>query len=614
VNPFVRLLRHARPYRGRLAAALLAMLAYGAASACLAYLIKPIFDEVLPSRTGLGAVAAAIVGVYLVKGLGAFSSAYLMTDVGQRVVRDIRNRLFAHILGQSAGFFARRSTGQLLSRVTNDVTQIQQAVSETIGDLLRESLALVGYASLLFYYDARLALVVMTGAPIVIYPLVRLGQRVRRTTRRSQEELEHLSHLAVEAFSGHRIVKAFGAEAQEARRFARASDRLYRTNMKVTSALSALPPLMEFLGGVGIAAALWYGSQQIAAERLTTGEFTSFIAAMLLMYGPAKKLSRVNANLQQAMAAAQRIFEMLDTHTEVRDRPGARPLPPLSRTIEFRDVSFHYDDGDGRRILNGVSFTVQAGQVVAIVGLSGAGKTTLVNLIPRFYDVTGGAILIDGIDIRDVTLASLRAQIGMVTQETVLFDDTIAANIAYGRQSASQEEIEAAARAAHAHEFIVALPDGYRTVIGERGQRLSGGQRQRLAIARALLKNSPILILDEATSSLDAESERLVQEALATLLLDRTSFVIAHRLSTVRRADAIIVLEQGEVKEIGRHDELLARPGSAYARLYAQQMFEPPVAGEAGAGENGRIAAVGPGVDVRPAWRGRTAGSSEGRA
>jgi subfamily B ATP-binding cassette protein MsbA len=612
VNPFARLLRHAAPYRGRLAAALLAMLAYGAASASLAYLIKPIFDDVLPSRTGLGAVAGAVVGVYLVKGLGAFFSAYLMTDVGQRVVRDLRNRLFAHVLGQSAGFFARRSTGQLLSRVTNDVTQIQQAVSETIGDLLRESLALVGYAGLLFYYDARLALVVMTGAPIVVYPLVRLGQRVRRTTRRSQEELEHLSHLAVEAFSGHRIVKAFGAEAQEARRFARASDRLYRTNMKVTSALSALPPLMEFLGGVGIAAALWYGSQQIAAERLTTGEFTSFIAAMFLMYGPAKKLSRVNANLQQAMAAAQRIFEMLDTHTEVRDRPGARPLPPLTRTIEFRDVSFHYDDGDRRPILNGVSFTVQAGQMVAIVGLSGAGKTTLVNLIPRFYDVTGGAILIDGVDIRDVTLASLRAQIGMVTQETVLFDDTIAANIAYGRQSASAEDIEAAARAAHAHEFIVGLPDGYRTVIGERGQRLSGGQRQRLAIARALLKNSPILILDEATSSLDAESERLVQEALATLLLDRTSFVIAHRLSTVRRADAIVVLEQGEVKEIGRHDELLARPGSTYARLYAQQMFEPP-AGEAGAGEPGRIAPVAAARGREPAWE-QAAASREGRA
>jgi subfamily B ATP-binding cassette protein MsbA len=612
VNPFARLLRHAAPYRGRLAAALLAMLAYGAASASLAYLIKPIFDDVLPSRTGLGAVAGAVVGVYLLKGLGAFFSAYLMTDVGQRVVRDLRNRLFAHVLGQSASFFARRSTGQLLSRVTNDVTQIQQAVSETIGDLLRESLALVGYAGLLFYYDARLALVVMTGAPIVVYPLVRLGQRVRRTTRRSQEELEHLSHLAVEAFSGHRIVKAFGAEAQEARRFARASDRLYRTNMKVTSALSALPPLMEFLGGVGIAAALWYGSQQIAAERLTTGEFTSFIAAMFLMYGPAKKLSRVNANLQQAMAAAQRIFEMLDTHTEVRDRPGARPLPPLTRTIEFRDVSFHYDDGDRRPILNGVSFTVQAGQMVAIVGLSGAGKTTLVNLIPRFYDVTGGAILIDGVDIRDVTLASLRAQIGMVTQETVLFDDTIAANIAYGRQSASAEDIEAAARAAHAHEFIVGLPDGYRTVIGERGQRLSGGQRQRLAIARALLKNSPILILDEATSSLDAESERLVQEALATLLLDRTSFVIAHRLSTVRRADAIVVLEQGEVKEIGRHDELLARPGSTYARLYAQQMFEPP-AGEAGAGEPGRIAPVAAARGREPAWE-QAAASREGRA
>lgn len=613
MNPFSRLLRHAAPYRGRLATALVAMLAYGAASASLAYLIKPIFDDVLPSRTGLGAVAGALVGVYLVKGLGAFFSAYLMTDVGQRVVRDLRNHLFAHVLGQSAGFFARRSTGQLLSRVANDVTQIQQAVSETIGDLLRESLALIGYASLLFYYDARLALVVMTGAPVVVYPLVRLGQRVRRTTRRSQEELEHLSHLAVEAFTGHRIVKAFGAEAQEARRFARASDRLYRTNMKVTSALSALPPLMEFLGGVGIAAALWYGSQQIAAERLTTGEFTSFIAAMLLMYGPAKKLSRVNANLQQAMAAAQRIFEMLDTHTEVRDRPGARPLPPLTRTIEFRDVSFHYDDGDGRRILDGVSFTVQAGQMVAIVGLSGAGKTTLVNLIPRFYDVTGGAILIDGIDIRDVTLVSLRAQIGMVTQETVLFDDTIAANIAYGRQSASAEDVEAAARAAHAHEFIVGLPDGYRTVIGERGQRLSGGQRQRLAIARALLKNSPILILDEATSSLDAESERLVQEALANLLLDRTSFVIAHRLSTVRRADAIVVLEQGEVKEIGRHDELLARPGSTYARLYAQQMFEPPGAGEAGAGRPGRSAPVAAGRGPELAWE-RAAASREGRA
>ncbi len=576
MHPFTRLMRYAAPYRGRLVAALAGMIVYGGASAVLAALIKPIFDQVLPNQELLGTVAVAILLAYLLKGVGAYVSAYLMTDVGQRVVRDLRDQLFTHILGQSAGFFARRSTGALMSRITNDVLQVQQAVSETVGDLLRESLALVGYAALLFYYDGRLALVVMTSAPLIVYPLVRLGQRVRRTTRRSQEQLESISHIAAEAFTGHRIVKAFGAEAHEARRFALASDRVYRTNMKVTSSLSALPPIMEFLGGVGIAAALWYGSDQIAGGRLTTGEFTSFIAAMFLMYGPAKKLSRVNANVQQAIAAAVRIFEMIDTHTEVRDRPGAVALRPLERGIEFRAVSFEYDDADRRTVLDRVSFTVRAGQMVAIVGLSGAGKTTLVNLIPRFYDVTGGAILIDGVDVRDVTAASLRAQIAMVTQETVLFDDTVAANIAYGRPTAPMAEIEAAARAAHAHDFVAGLPNGYRTVIGERGQRLSGGQRQRLAIARALLKNSPILILDEATSSLDSESELLVQDALANLMMNRTAFVIAHRLSTVRRADTIVVLERGAIAEIGRHDELLASPGSVYGRLYALQMFEAP--------------------------------------
>ena len=344
--------------------------------------------------------------------------------------------------------------------------------------------------------------------------------------------------------------------------------------MKVTSALSSLPPVMEFLGGIAMAAALWYGSHEIAQGRLTTGAFASFIAALFLSYGPAKKLSRVNANLQQAIAAAGRIFEMLDTHSEVIERPGAVPMAPLSSGVAFRHVSFHYEDRDRRRILRDVSFEVPVGQMVAIVGLSGAGKTTLVNLIPRFYDVTGGAILVDGVDIRDVTIASLRAQIGMVTQDTVLFDDTVAANIAYGSPGASKERIEAAARAAHAHEFVATLPDGYETRIGERGQRLSGGQRQRLAIARALLKDPPILVLDEATSSLDAESEHLVQDALLRLMENRTSFVIAHRLSTVRRADAIIVLERGVVREVGRHDELLARPNGVYARLYSLQMFE----------------------------------------
>ncbi len=574
MSALLRLFAYARPHRAHLGGALAAMLVYGIASAGLAYLIKPIFDEVLPTGDNLAAVVTAVLVLYLLKGTGAYLSSYLMADVGQRVVRDLRNVLIRHILGQSAAFFSSQTTGRLLSRITNDVAQVQQAVSETIGDLSRESLALVGYAGLLFYYDARLAVVCLTGAPLVVYPLVRLGQRVRRTTRRSQEALAQMSHVGAEAFIGHRIVKAFSAEQRETAKFELASGQLYRTNMKVTSALAALPPLMEFIGGVAFVIALWYGSGQIQTGRLTTGEFTAFMAALFLMYGPAKKLSRVNANLQQAMAASERIFEMLDTHSEVQERPGAAMLPPFRGTIEFRDVHFAYPGKDDET-LRGVSFTVGAGQVLAIVGRSGAGKTTLVNLLPRFYDVTRGAILVDGHDVRDVTLQSLRSQIGIVTQETVLFDDTIAVNIAYGRPDATRAEIAAAARAAHAEEFITQLEHGYDTLIGERGQRLSGGQRQRLAIARAILRDSPILILDEATSSLDAESEMLVQEALANLMLNRTSFVIAHRLSTIRRADAIVVLHHGRIVEAGTHEDLLAR-GDAYAKLYELQLLEEP--------------------------------------
>jgi subfamily B ATP-binding cassette protein MsbA len=568
-----RLFSYTRPYRGRLGWAVLGMVIYAIGSAGLAWLVQWIFDDVLPNQRYLAVAGWAIVGLYLLKGVGSYASTYLMASVGQRVVTDLRNGLYSHILGQSAAFFSQRTTGQLMSRINNDVGQVQQAVSETAGDLARESMALVGYGALLFYYDAWLAVFCFISAPLIVYPLVRLGQRVRRTTRRSQEALEQLSHVSAEAFTGHRIVKAFGSERKEAEKFAKAGDHLYRTNMKVTAALSGLPPLMELIGGLAMAGALWYGSREIAAGELSLGQFTSFIAALFLMYGPAKKLSRVNASIQQTIAASERIFEMLDTHTEVKEKPGAPPLDPFRRAIEFRDVSFGYEELH-TRTLRGVTFTVPAGQMVAIVGRSGAGKTTLVNLLPRFYDVSAGAILIDGVDIRDVTLKSLRGQIGIVTQETVLFDDTVGYNIAYGVPGASAAEIEASARAAHAHDFIMTLPNGYDTVIGERGQRLSGGQRQRLAIARAILKNAPILVLDEATSALDSEAELLVQEALANLMMNRTSFVIAHRLSTIRRADAIVVIERGRVVEIGRHDELLARPAGTYAMLYQMQLLE----------------------------------------
>jgi subfamily B ATP-binding cassette protein MsbA len=554
--------------------ALLAMAIYGGASAGLAYLIKPIFDEVLPKGESFGLVIFTLIGCYLLKGVGAYISTYLMTGVGQRVVMDIRNTLFGHIVRQSVAFFSSRTTGRLMSRITNDVNQVQQAVSVTLVDLLRESLALVAYASLLFYYDVRLALVCMTGAPLVIYPLVRLGQRVRRTTKRSQEELERLSHLTAEAFTGHRIVKAFGAEAFEENQFRSASWEVYRTNMKVTGAVAVLPPLMEFLGGLGIAGALWYGSREIATERLTSGEFTSFIGALILMYGPVKKLSRVNAGIQQALASAQRIFETMDVETEVQNRPNAKPLGRLQENITFQGVGFRYETDPNKWILRDINLTVRSGEIVAIVGLSGAGKTTLAHLLPRFHDVSNGAILFDGIDIRDGTIASLRSQIAMVTQETILFDDTITRNICYGAPNATTAWVEAAARAAHAHEFISQLAQGYETRIGERGQRLSGGQRQRIAIARAVLTDAPIIILDEATSSLDSESEALVQDALSHLLANRTAFVIAHRLSTVRGADQILVLDKGKIVEQGRHEELLAQAGSVYAKLYATQLVD----------------------------------------
>ncbi len=546
------------------------MVGFAATSAALAYLIKPLLDEVLIQQIHLQQVALAIIVLYLAKGLFSYSSTYLMSFVGQRTVMDLRNRLYSHVLGQSLSFFKMKSTGTLMSHITTDVEKIQQAVSEAVGDLLMQSFALVGYATLLLFLDWKLGLICLISAPLAVYPLVILGRKLRKTSDTGLRRWRDITNILQETISGSRIVKAFRMEASEADRFEKVTNRLFQTNMRLTRMVSILPPVMELVGGLAFAAAIWYGSSRIARGELTTGEFTSFMAALFMMYGPVKKLSRVNATFQQALAAAARVFSVLDTRLEIEEAADAVAIPPLEERIELRQVSFIYEDG-AEPVLHDINLTIEAGEVVALVGTSGAGKSTLINLIPRFYDPTEGSVAFDGMNIRKATLSSLRGQTGLVTQEIILFNDTVRNNIAYGVESFSTEQVREAARAAYALEFIEALPQGFETVIGERGHRLSGGQRQRLAIARAIMKNPPILILDEATSSLDAESEALVQQALDNLMANRTTVVIAHRLSTVRRANRIVVIEDGTIQEMGTHQELLSREGGYYRRLYRLQ-------------------------------------------
>jgi subfamily B ATP-binding cassette protein MsbA len=571
---FRRLFAFTRPYRALMFASWVATAGYAASSAGLVHMVEPIFDDVLIRTLNVVPVALTILVLYLIKGACAYLSTTLVADAGQRAVTDLRNRLYEHVLGQSFAFFSRSSTGSLMSHITTDVEKIQNAVSEMAGDFLKEGLTVFGLVLILFIKDWRLALLSLVGMPLAFYPLVRLGRHVRSSSETSLRRWRDISEILQETISGFRVVKAFGMEPFETSRFRRAASRLFHVNMRITRASAFLPPLMEAFGGLALVGALFYGSHAIRSGRLTTGAFTAFLAALFAMYTPIKRLSRLNATLQGALAAGRRIFEVLDTHLEVREAEGAIPMARFGREIEYRDVGFRYADSHGASVLRRVSFCARAGEVVAIVGTSGAGKTTLMNLLPRFYDVSDGAITIDGVDIRAVTLKSLRDQIGLVTQETVLFNDTVRANIAYGLEDVDEARIESAARAAFAHDFILDLPRRYDTVIGERGSRLSGGQRQRIAIARALLKDPPILILDEATSALDAESERLVQQALSNLMKGRTTLVIAHRLGTVRNADRIVVVDGGEVKETGTHEELLRRPKGLYNRLYELQ-FTP---------------------------------------
>ena len=537
-------------------------------------MIKLIFDDVLINNIRFREVAIAIVSLYALKGLGAYFSTTLLSEAGQKAVFDLRRAVYSHILDQSFDFFAKRTTGSLMSHLTSDVERIQTAMGEVAGDLLKEGLTVVGLVLLLFYHDWRLALIALVLMPLAFTPLIQLGRRLRSSNESSMRRWKDIANILQETFSGFRVVKAFGMEAFEKARFEKALERLQGVTLRMTRTTAFLPPFMEAVGGISVVVVLGYGTWAISEGHMTVGSFTSFLAGLFALYTPIKRLSKVNATLQGALAAGERAFSLLDTHREIKDSPAAKALAPFKDVVEFKNVSFQYDKASGP-VLSGASLKARRGEIVAIVGMSGSGKTSLLNLLPRFYNVTGGAITIDGVDIRDVTIESLRRQIGLVKQETILFNDTVRANIAYGLSGVEGSLVESAARAAFAHDFILDLPRRYDTVIGEKGSRLSGGQKQRIAISRAILKDPPILILDEATSALDTESESLVQQALFNLMKGRTTLVVAHRLATVRRADRILVLEKGEIREEGTHDELLANNG-IYARLHDLQFRADP--------------------------------------
>ncbi len=585
MKSYLRVLRLLLPYKGRFAIALLCMVGYALSNGAMAYLIGPVMKFLFSAGTGEGvvlvpfqlfsiprekmllAIPLAIIIVGVVKGLSSFGQTYFMGYVGQGVVRDIRKKLYDHILSMPVGFFSSTPTGELVSRLTNDVNLLQMTTSDALTTLLKQSLSIIVLAAVIIGMDWKLALVASVALPLCFYPIRRFGKKMKRVSTRGQETMGTMMALLNEAISGIRIVKAFCMEGYESARFQAENERLTRYRLKAIRVRSISSPLMETVGAVGFALTIWYASYRIATGELRPEAFISFFAAVIMFYQPVKALNGVNLNIQNGLAAASRIFNVIDMTPETDAAKGEAELTGVTRDVVFDNVSFSYGD---KKVLKEIDLKVRVGEVLAIVGSSGAGKTTFVNLLPRFYDVTSGAIRIDGVDIRDVSLRSLRSKIAIVTQQVVLFNDTVTNNIAYGHAERTREDVIAAAKAANAHGFISRLPEGYDTMIGESGVRLSGGERQRLSIARAILKDAPLLILDEATSSLDTESEIEVQKGLENLMAGRTTFVIAHRLSTVRNATRIIVLSGGRIVETGRHDELLEKNGE-YARLYAMQ-------------------------------------------
>jgi subfamily B ATP-binding cassette protein MsbA len=523
----------------------------------------------------LTVVAVALVGSSIIRGICDYAGTYLVNHAGYGLITDLRNTLYDRILKRSVAFFSRNPTGTLVSTVINDVEKVQVTFTIALAEFLQQFFALLFLIAAVIVLGHKLAFVLLLFVPFVIVSAGKIGRRVRTTTRKGQDKLADIQNILHETITGNRIVKAFGMERWESVRFRAAAKKLFRANLKSVAAQAISSPLMDMIGACAGALLLFVGRTQVKTGAMTPGIFIAFIAAVFRLYDPVRKMAFFNNSFQQALGASQEIFRFMDEEEPIKDKPGAIALPAFRDRVRFENVSFSYAGSNGSEpeILRNVNLETRAGEIVAIVGSSGAGKSTLVHLIPRFFDVTSGAIKIDGQDIRDVTMASLRAQIGIVTQETILFNDTVRNNIAYGQPNVTPEAVTEAARAALAHDFILRLPDGYDTVIGERGLRLSGGERQRIAIARALLKNAPILILDEATSALDTESEALVQSALQNLMSGRTVFVIAHRLTTVRHADRIVVLEGGHITDSGTHEDLLTRLGT-YRKLYELQFMD----------------------------------------